>query len=275
MKSCPNCDASNFDSAKFCNECGEALDAALPAAPAPAPGPDLKTHRSGPAPLDAARLARSLTHRSEGLSALNNRRKADIMFVLDCTESMKGEINAIKEAVANFVDTIDSDGVRARVGLIEFRDRLIGEEHRVLSFGDSIFTSDPAAFRRETKGLNAAGGGDIPESSLDAVMLALKQPFDESASKVVVLITDAPPHVPDKESRSVDAVARAIREAGVQQLYLVIRTQEPQSQVYLELLEGTRGLAFELGKGDDFSSRAEDFKRTLMNLGKTISSATR
>jgi hypothetical protein len=33
-------------------------------------------------------------------------------------------------------------------------------------------------------------------------------------------------------------------------------------------------MAFELGKGDDFRSRAEHFKRTLMALGKTISAAT-
>jgi hypothetical protein len=72
-------------------------------------------------------------------------------------------------------------------------------------------------------------------------------------------------------------VAEAVREAHVQQFYLIIRTQEPQSQIYLKLFEGTgtRGLAFELGKGDDFRSRAEDFKRTLMSLGKTISYATR
>jgi hypothetical protein len=34
-------------------------------------------------------------------------------------------------------------------------------------------------------------------------------------------------------------------------------------------------MAFDLGKGDDFRSRAENFKRTLMSLGKTISTATR
>ena len=50
-----------------------------------------------------------------------------------------------------------------------------------------------------------------------------------------------------------------------------MQTQSTSSQVYLKLLEGTRGIAFELGKGNDFYSRAEHFKQTLMNLGKTIS----
>jgi len=56
---------------------------------------------------------------------------------------------------------------------------------------------------------------------------------------------------------------------------VVMRTNDPNSQVYLKFLEGTRGVAFELGTGNDFRSRAEDFKRTLMALGKTISAATR
>ena len=42
------------------------------------------------------------------------------------------------------------------------------------------------------------------------------------------------------------------------------------------MLEGRRqGLAYDMGSGDDFRSRAESFKRTLMSLGKTVSSGTK
>lgn len=282
---CPDCAASNPDAAKFCNECGASLGGAAspppPESPAP-PGGDAATARGAAGPgVDAASLARSITHRSSGLPAgleeLYNRRRADIMFVLDCTASMGGEIDAIRDAFVSFAESIQKEGVRARVGLVEFRDRLNGEEHRALLFDGEPFTSDPAAFRREVSQLRAAGGGDEPESSLDALLLALRQPFADGASKVLVLVTDAPPHVPDREVRSLEEVSAALRASGVQQLYLVIRTQDPRSQLYLKLFEGagTRGLAFELGRGDDFRTRADDFRRTLMSLGKTISSATR
>ncbi|MGB8510865.1 MAG: hypothetical protein WCD76_21005, partial [Pyrinomonadaceae bacterium] len=92
--------------------------------------------------------------------------------------------------------------------------------------------------------------------------------------KILVLITDAPPHVPDKEAQSVEQVAVAVRAAGVSQFYLIIPVQEAQNQVYLHLCTGTRGIAFDLGKGSDFRQRAEDFRRTLLSLGKTISAAT-
>ena len=42
---------------------------------------------------------------------LDIKRKADIMFVLDCTGSMQGEIYGIKETIMEFADTIEKDGV--------------------------------------------------------------------------------------------------------------------------------------------------------------------
>jgi len=265
MKMCSNCGASNADAAKFCSECGAALAPVEPVKSAVEPVDASKA-------VDPDTFARSIAARAE---ALQGKRKADIMFVLDCTGSMQGEIDAIKDAITAFADTIESEGVRVRVGLIEFRDRLIGEEPRLLTFAGQPFTNDPAAFRREVSALRATGGGDEPESSLDAVMLALRQPFAPDANKVIVLVTDASPHVPDKDTRNIEEVTQAIRRVGVQQFYLVVRTRDPKSQVYLKLLEGTRGMAFELGEGDDFRSRAEDFKKTLMALGKTISAGTR
>ena len=116
---------------------------------------------------------------------------------------MQGEIDGIKETIMEFADTIEKDGVRARVGLIEFRDRLINEEHRVLKFNGEVFTNNPNLFRQEVAKLRAYGGGDAPESSLDAVMLGLRQPFDSESNKVIVLVTDAPPHIPDQETQNI------------------------------------------------------------------------
>src|SRR5262249_5389347 len=155
--------ASNADTARFCNECGQALATLCP-------GEMLSKAKRGS--VDAGSLAKSITG-SAGV--LQGKREADIMFILDCTGSMQGEIDAIKDAITTFADTIKSDGVRARVGLIEFRDRLIGEEHRVLTFDGEPFTSAPEVFRREVARLRATGGGDPPESSLDAIKLALRQ----------------------------------------------------------------------------------------------------
>jgi len=295
MKICHNCGASNTDAAKFCVECGVALTTERATSPNRS-----QLDRTGIQPTVIPPKIKSQLDREEltansstsdkttkvsdpkaiaivrgRLEKLKAKRQADIMFVLDCTESMGGEIEAIKDSIIDFTDSIESEGVRARVGLVEFRDRLYGEQQRVLTFNGEVFTNNTKAFRREVAKLKAVGGGDWPESSLDAIMLALQQPFTTTGNKTIVLVTDAPPHIPDRDTQTIEEVIATIRDRQIDRIYLVMRTQDPESQVYLKLLEATRGLAFELGKGNDFRERAEDFKRTLMALGKTISQATR
>jgi Mg-chelatase subunit ChlD len=284
LKICSNCAASNVNSAEFCSECALVLaNVTVRDTFKGDPHPSRKRGIKLPArrkivkqSMDPARrpgtreFAATLLEIESPLDA----RRADVMFILDCTESMGGEIDAIRDAIIGFVEALHQAGLAIRVGLIEFRDRLINEEQRVLQFAGQPFTNDAELFRTEAMTLSAWGGGDAPESSLDAVLLAVRQPFDPLAQKILVLITDAPPHVPDREARSVEEVAQAVRAAMISQFYLIIPVREADNHVYLQLCRGTRGIAFDLGKGADFKQRAEDFKRTLMSLGKTISAAT-
>lgn len=278
MKTCEHCGASNSNLARFCSECGETLAARPPLPshiqPSSTQGASPRAQQSAPAP--SSNLSPNIP--DEQIQRIRNAQRADIMFVLDCTDSMAGEIDAIREAIIAFSQTIRTHGVRVRVGLIEFRDRLEREEHRVVLFDGQPFTEDPALFSREAAKLMAEGGGDIPESSLDALRLALRQPFAPGVKKVIVLITDAPPRLPDKETQSIEEVITEMKEVGVDQLYSVIRVADPESNgIYKRLGEAVRDqyLAFDLGEGGDFQHRAEHFKRTLMSLGKTISQATR
>ena len=105
MRICDNCGASNSDFAKFCNEC------AAPLAAKESVGP-VKEAEPSAAGEDPASLARSIASRVE---ALQRKRSADVLFVLDCTGSMQGEIDAIKDAITSFADTIEKDGVKKLV----------------------------------------------------------------------------------------------------------------------------------------------------------------
>lgn len=250
MKLCGSCAASNPDTAQFCLECGFVLSPLEPARP-------------GNREIESV----PLTH---GSSMPKDERQVDLLFILDCTGSMRGELDGIRDTIMDFADANKAAGVDTRIGLLGFRDRLECEEPVVLQFDGFPFTRDPASFRREVSKLKASGGGDIPESSLDALMLGLRQPFDKDAKKVLVLVTDAPPHIPDKETAEIQTVVAEIQEAGIDLFLGVINTEDPASRVYLKLLEGTRGVFFDLGKGNDFHVRAEHFKKTLGTLGETI-----
>jgi len=56
------------------------------------------------------------------------------------------------------------------------------------------FTSNLAVMQKNLRALVATGGGDGPEAQTAALSEALNMGWRDSAHKIVVLITDAPPH---------------------------------------------------------------------------------
>src|SRR5260221_667796 len=52
----------------------------------------------------------------------------DVLFVLDVTASMQNEIDGVRDGITSFALQLGERGLDARVGLLAFRDRLIGEE---------------------------------------------------------------------------------------------------------------------------------------------------
>jgi len=131
-----------------------------------------------------------------------SRSQADIVFVLDVTGSMGWAIDGVRRGIGRFADELNQNRIDFRVGLVAFRDLTYPEDEQnglklleTLQFKGSPFTSDPDTFRAATARLRAAGGGDDPESSLEAIGEACNQQFRKSATKVLLLITDALPKV--------------------------------------------------------------------------------
>ena len=70
-----------------------------------------------------------------------------------------------------------------RIGLLAFRDLTIDPVPMdLLMFDGSPFTTDVDAFRTKVGRLVSMGGGDEPESSLEAVDKACQQPLGRSTA---------------------------------------------------------------------------------------------
>ncbi len=197
--------------------------------------------------------------------------QADVVFVLDLTGSMQFAIDGIKLGIQNFASQLAASRIDARIALIGFRDIQDDRERPfVMTVEDQAFTRDYRAFREEVQKLTARGGGDEPESSLQALALAAAQPFRPNASRVLLLITDAPPkHHPEEKPATVPETIDELTRAEIKQLHLVVRPLD-RTRFYGKFHDTFKGSFFDLTR----STSGDAFRDILPELSRKISDLT-
>lgn len=128
----------------------------------------------------------------------------DIVMCIDATGSMNHTLVHVKESALSFhtrLNKVMHDKGKAisqlRLKVIAFRD--FGDRaDDAIAQTDFLLLPDQAAdFDRFVRGLHATGGGDWPESGLEALSLAVQSPWEQGLDRrrhVIVLFTDAPAH---------------------------------------------------------------------------------
>jgi hypothetical protein len=133
-----------------------------------------------------------------------NRLTVEVVMCMDISGSMSSEISMVKNNALSFYDQfkemcdaqgIDLEGLYSQV--ITYSDINVDAE-RALSVSDTYnLTKEEQreAFKAYVDDIYLAGGGDIPESGLEALMAAFKHDWgvdDGYHRQVVILWTDAP-----------------------------------------------------------------------------------
>lgn len=154
----------------------------------------------------------------------------NIVFIIDTTGSMDTYINGVKDRAIEFSNILNSKGVGFQLGLIGFGD--LGEKEKPSVYN---FTDDVAKFQKQVKNIPRTYGGDIPESSLDAVETGIEvlhtSKVDKTGKNIFILITDAPPHVPTESGRSVAELCAMLRESNIT-TYVVARKDKDSIDAY-------------------------------------------
>lgn len=128
----------------------------------------------------------------------------DLVLCIDGTGSMSNIIERVKQGAlkleGDFQEAMrekDREVSSLRVKVIVFRDVFVdGDE----SFMESEFFQLPEEadrFASFVNGIRADGGGDEPESGLEALATAMRSRWEEGGDRrrhVIVVWTDAPPH---------------------------------------------------------------------------------
>ncbi|NLJ88266.1 MAG: Hsp70 family protein [Epulopiscium sp.] len=145
----------------------------------------------------------------------------NIVFIIDTTGSMDTYINGVKDRAIEFSNIIRSKGIQFQLGLIGFGDLRERENPSVYNFTDEV-----EKFQRQVKNIPRTYGGDIPESSLDAVLTGVEllqtSKVDKSGKNIFILITDAPPHVPTENGKHVPEIVDILKENNIT-TYVVAR----------------------------------------------------
>lgn len=129
----------------------------------------------------------------------------DIVLVIDATGSMDGIIDRVKDRALSFYGDLDVmmkeksklvDNLRLRV--VVFRDFYADPPEDSLQASPFFALPDQAErFASFVRAVSANGGGDEPETALEALAEAMRSPWSTGAAKrrqVIVVWTDASAH---------------------------------------------------------------------------------
>ncbi|XP_077979923.1 uncharacterized protein LOC144435215 [Glandiceps talaboti] len=117
----------------------------------------------------------------------------DLAFVMDCTGSMSSWIEEARKNIQSIVEEIVAKEMSdIHLGLVEYRDHPPQDRTFVTRVLD--FTPSLKNMQKKMNQMSASGGGDGPEAVADGLHKALKLKWRPQATKVCVLIADAPPH---------------------------------------------------------------------------------
>lgn len=135
----------------------------------------------------------------------------DLALCIDATGSMSPVIDLVKSHVLRFFDDLNEAMQRKqkrisqlRARIIVFRDLHVDGTQALLASPFFVLPDERAAFAAFIAPVRASGGGDEPESGLEALAVAIRSDWVRTGDKrrhVVVVWTDASAH------RLEDAVA--------------------------------------------------------------------
>ena len=223
----------------------------------------------------------------------------DIVFLVDATGSMQPAINDLKENIKLFFKTLSNGDDNGNMIVKDWRARVIGyRDVKVDSdwFENNPFTRNISDIEDQLKHLVAKGGGDEPESLLDALYKVAKfgstpkmaqeeDPekwrYRSEAARIVIVFTDASFHATTSLSEASGLDWKEIANLIMQEK-IRLSIYAPQMSCYDDLsqIDKCEYMPIEFDpdvpndaiyKLREFTSDVSNFQKTLEQLAKTVS----
>jgi len=203
----------------------------------------------------------------------------DIVLCVDATLSMYPVLDDVKASALQFHDRLKHEMVKKGKAISQLRLKVIAFRDFGDNASDAIqqtdflhLPSEAEHFEQFVRGIDASGGGDIPESGLEALALAINSPWEKGLDRrrhVIVMFTDAPAHAlgtvgtsaasyPAGIPRTIDELFEqwgysrsqtAVMEQSAKRLVLFAPNEGPWSDPIAEEWDLTLHFASKAGKG--------------------------
>ena len=213
-------------------------------------------------------IARSLKKApaSTSVSSVTIKGQVDIVFVIDTTGSMGEYINNVKNNINNFVDELEEAGIKPSFALVDYKDITNDGEHSTntkknIDGGNWFKKADD--FKSELSKLSIDGGGDGPETAIDALEMARQLDLRTSSQKFFILVTDADYKMENNYGiTSVDDLINLLIDDD-------INVSVVSSSYYKELYK-----PFYSSTGGVFADLSGNFKSELLSIANMIDEET-
>lgn len=222
----------------------------------------------------------------------------DIVFLMDATGSMSGCIQRLKDNTMLFFRALAERSGSNIPPLKDWRAKVVGFRDYEYDgatdwFVDNPFTRDIGELERQLDSLEAIGGGDAPESLLDAMYTVMSAPKSErgieapwmwrerhEAKRAVVIFTDAPFKpvmvAPGCCGGTIDDVRNICVQERIQLTVVAPSSEQPEYECF-DCLGDIRKANYipippALSTGDSSLDRLLDnFQNVIQSIAKRIS----
>jgi hypothetical protein len=216
----------------------------------------------------------------------------DLVFLIDVTGSMSPCLNALKNNINLFVQSLTTRDANNTTPVRHWRAKAVGYrdfEHDAEPIIDHPFVETAEELREQLASLVPEGGGDEPESLLEALyavatMRATEKDappdpyawrYRSSAARVVIIFTDASykePLAQPKGARLDDVINVLMTNR------IILSIFAPNMPCYERLAEADKAEWYPVEGGANpqeslalFTSNQDNFKETLRQLARTVS----
>jgi len=146
-------------------------------------------------------------------------KELDMVICLDTTGSMRHHIDAVRLQLTQILREITAESPSFRIGMTLFKDYREEYLNKIVPF-----TADFDVFQKNLNAIKVGGGGDIPEAIYEALYAGAVNLSWTAESKIMILISDAPPHPRPRGTISRKTVEGELAKRGIK-MYAIILPQ--------------------------------------------------